>query len=128
MKRFSEDHEWVEVIDGVATLGITEYAAEELGQISFVELPEVGVVLGQGDELCVVESVKTASDLVAPIGGTVSEVNAALEHDPAPVNASPEEEGWICRLTDVDPAECNDLMTETEYEMFVQEDEDESEV
>lgn len=125
MKRFSEEHEWVEVADGVAAVGITAYAAEELGEITFVELPEQGTVLGQGDSLCVVESVKAASDVFVPIGGTIMEVNGRLEEEPELVNASPEGEGWICKLTEVDEGELDSLMSEEEYEAFTSSDDDE---
>jgi len=125
MKKFSEEHEWVEIEDGVATVGITAYAAEELGEITFVELPGKGVVLGQGDSLCVVESVKAASDVFVPIGGTIMEVNGRLEEEPELVNESPEGEGWICKLSEVDEGELENLMTEREYEAFVAVDDDE---
>ena len=116
MKRFSEEHEWVEVADGVATIGISAYAADELGDITFVELPEVGIVVGQGDALCVVESVKAASDVFAPISGTVTEVNEALEEDPGIINASAERDGWICKLGEIEEADLDNLMGEEEYE------------
>lgn len=120
MKRFSEDHQWVEIDDGIAVIGITAYAAEELGDITFVELPEVGAVLSPGDALCVVESAKAASDVFVPIGGTVRDVNAALESEPALINASAERDGWICTLEDVDLGELDSLMDEDEYETFVE--------
>ncbi len=123
-KRFSEEHEWVQVENGVATVGITAYAAEELGELTFVELPEKGLVLGQGDALCVVESVKAASDVLVPIGGTVSDVNARLEEEPELINESPEAEGWLCRLSEVDEAELDSLMNEQEYEAFTSAEED----
>lgn len=119
MKRYSEEHEWVEVVDGVATVGISAYAAEELGDITFVELPDVGLVVGQGDALCVVESVKAASDVFSPIGGTVQAVNLALEEDPGIVNASADRDGWICKLTEVEESDLDNLMTEEEYEELV---------
>ena len=123
-KRYAEEHEWVVVEDGVATVGITAYAAEELGDITFVELPEPGVVLAQGDTMCVIESVKAASDVFAPIGGTVSAVNTRLEEEPGLVNDSAEGEGWICRLQEVEEPEMDGLMTEKEYEEFIAGDED----
>lgn len=122
MKRFSEEHEWVEVKGGIATMGITTYAAEELGDITFVELPTVGTVVAQGESLCVIESVKAASDVFSPIGGTVKEVNMALEDDPGLINASAEKEGWICKLEDIDTGELDSLMTESEYEAFTEGD------
>ena len=123
-KRYSEEHEWVVVEDGVATVGITAYAAEELGDITFVELPEPGVVLAQGDTMCVIESVKAASDIFAPIGGTVGPVNSRLEEEPGLVNDSPEGEGWICRLQEVEEPEMDGLLTEKEYEEYVAGDDD----
>jgi len=119
MKRFSEEHEWVELEGGVGAVGITAYAAEELGDITFVELPEVGVVLAQGEALCVIESVKAASDVFVPIGGTVTEVNMRLEEEPGLVNESPEKDGWICKLDEVDESDMDSLMTEDEYDQFV---------
>ena len=124
MKRFSEEHEWVEVENGVATVGITGYAAEELGDITFVELPERGVVLAQGEALCVIESVKTATDVFVPVGGTISQVNDKLEEEPEVINASPEREGWICKLEEVDEGELESLMTEEEYEAFTSSEDD----
>jgi glycine cleavage system H protein len=118
MKRFSEEHQWVEYKNGRATMGITAYAAEELGEITFVELPEQGLVVSQGDAICVVESVKAASDVFAPIGGTISEVNLKLETDPTPLNDTPESLGWICRLDEVEESDLENLMTESQYETF----------
>ena len=119
MKRFSEEHQWVEIKDGVATIGITAYAAEELGEITFIELPEVGTVFAQGDTLCVVESVKAASDVFAPVGGTVKEVNQRLDQEPGQINVSPERDGWLCRFEEVDESEMDALMTEAQYEEFI---------
>ena len=125
MKKYSEEHQWVEVGNGVATVGITAYAAEELGEISFVELPEKGIVFAQGDSMCVIESVKAASDVFAPVGGTVLEVNQRLEKEPDIINDSPEREGWICRLSELDERELESLMTDAEYEAFVAGEEEE---
>lgn len=119
MKRISEEHEWVEVNADVATVGITAFAAEELGDVTFVELPEVGQTVSQGDSLGVVESVKAASDIFAPLGGTVVEVNSVLEEKPGLVNDSPEEDGWFCRLNEISAEDLDDLMTPEEYEEFV---------
>lgn len=125
MKRFSEEHEWVEIGDSIATMGITSYAADELGDITFVELPTVATVVGQGESLCVIESVKAASDVFSPIGGTVKAVNEALEEKPGLINASAEKEGWICKLEDIDPSEMDSLMNEEEYEAFIESDSEE---
>lgn len=124
MKRFSEEHEWVELVDGIATIGITAYAAAELGDITFIELPETGVVLGQGEALCVVESVKAASDVFVPIGGTIVEVNGKLEEEPEQINDSAENDAWICKLNEVDASEMEGLMTEEEYEAFTSSEDD----
>jgi glycine cleavage system H protein len=118
MKRYSEDHQWVEVRKGTAAVGITAFAAEELGEITFIELPEIGTVVTQGDSLCIVESVKAASDVFAPISGTVAEVNQQLDENPALINDSPERDGWVCRLKEIDESELDELMSESEYEAF----------
>ena len=120
MKRYSEDHLWLELVDGIATVGITVHAAEEMGEICFVELPEIGSVLAQGDPLCVVESDKAASDLLSPVGGTVTEVNEGLEENPTVVNDSAEGDGWFCRLGEVDQAEVDGLMVEEAYERLLE--------
>ena len=125
MKRFSEDHLWLEFADDVATIGVTVHAAEELGEVCFVELPEIGAVLAQADALCVVESDKAASDVFCPVDGTVTEVNERLEENPGLVNDSAEGEGWLCRLGEVDEAEVDGLMTEEAYERFLEAAQDE---
>jgi glycine cleavage system H protein len=119
MKRFSEEHQWVEYEDGRATVGITAYAAEELGEITFVELPDQGLVVSQGDAICVIESVKAASDVFAPVGGTITEVNGKLETNPGPINDTPESLGWICRIEEVEESDLENLMTESQYESFI---------
>ena len=124
MRRFSEEHQWVDVRAGVATVGITAYAAEEMGEINFVELPDEGLVVGQGEALCVIESVKAASDVFSPVSGTVAKVNRRLEDDPTLLSLSPEKDGWICRLEDVDEEELDNLMTESRYEAFLDSGED----
>lgn len=125
MKRYSDDHQWVRYEEGRATVGVTAYAADELGDITFVELPDVGLVVSQGDVLCVVESVKAASDVYAPVGGTVVEVNRVLEAQPRLVNDSPESKGWICRLEEVVESDLDSLMTDAQYEAFLSEEADE---
>lgn len=125
MKRFSEDHLWLEYTDGIATIGVTVHAAEELGVVCFVELPEIGSVLSQGDPFCVVESDKAASDVFCPVGGTVTEVNDRLEESPGVVNDSAEGDGWLCRLGEVDETEIEGLMTEETYERFLEEEQNE---
>lgn len=118
---FTDEHEWIDVEGETATVGITDYAQEQLGDIVFVETPEIGVELAQGDDAAVVESVKAASDVYAPISGTVVEANDALEDEPALVNNSAEEDGWFFRLTLSDKAELDDLMDEKAYKAFVEE-------
>ncbi|MBT3286267.1 MAG: glycine cleavage system protein GcvH [Victivallales bacterium] len=122
MKRFSEEHQWVEYDGQQATVGITAYAAEELGEITFVELPDLGVVVSQGEALCVVESTKAASDVFAPVGGTVVAVNELLEKTPALVNDAPETRAWICRLEEVDEVDLEILMTEARYDSLLGDD------
>ncbi|WP_417613809.1 glycine cleavage system protein GcvH [Parasphingorhabdus sp.] len=116
---FTDEHEWVEVEGDTATVGITDYAQEQLGDIVFVEVPEVGSELSQGDDAAVVESVKAASDVYAAVSGEVIEVNEALEEEPGLVNSSAEEDGWFFRLTLSDKEELTDLMDEKAYKAFV---------
>jgi glycine cleavage system H protein len=117
--RFTEQHEWVRVDGGEATVGITKYAAEQLGDVVFVELPEAGRKVGKGGEAAVVESVKAASEVYAPVGGEVTEGNTALADDPAKVNADPEGDGWFFKLKGVDAGEFGKLMTKAQYDEFV---------
>ncbi len=117
---FTEEHEWIDVEGDTATVGITDYAQEQLGDIVFVELPDVGTVVEQGGDAAVVESVKAASDVYAPISGEVTEANGALEDDPALVNTSPEEDGWFFKLTISDKSELEGLMNEKTYAVFVE--------
>ncbi|MEL6541752.1 MAG: glycine cleavage system protein GcvH [Pseudomonadota bacterium] len=117
---FTDEHEWFDVEGETATVGITDYAQEQLGDIVFVELPSVGTMLDKGGDAAVVESVKAASDVYAPISGEVTEGNAALEDEPALVNSSPEEDGWFFRMTVSDKAELEGLMDEAAYKEFVE--------
>jgi len=116
---FTDEHEWIDVEDDVATVGITDYAQGQLGDIVFVELPEIGALIEQGKDAAVVESVKAASDVYAPITGEIIEVNPALEDDPALVNSSPEEDGWFFKMTIADEGELDRLMDEEAYKAFV---------
>ena len=116
---FTDEHEWIDVEGESATVGITDYAQEQLGDIVFVELPDVGTMLDKGGDAAVVESVKAASDVYAPISGEVTEGNSALEDEPALVNSSPEEEGWFFRMSVGDSAELEGLMDEKAYKAFV---------
>lgn len=115
---FTEEHEWIEVDGDDATIGITDYAQEQLGDIVFVEVPQAGTELAKGGEAAVVESVKAASDVFTPISGTVIEGNSALEDDPELVNSSPEEEGWFFKLTVQDAGELEGLMNAAAYKAF----------
>ena len=116
---FTTEHEWIDVDGDVGTVGISEYAQGQLGDIVFVDVPDEGKEIAKGDEAAVVESVKAASDVYAPASGTVLEGNAALADDPSLVNSDPEGEGWFFRLTLTDPDEVDDLMDEAAYEAFV---------
>jgi len=116
---FTDEHEWIDVEGDTATVGITDYAQEQLGDIVFVELPDVGSVVEKGKDAAVVESVKAASDVYAPISGEVTEANDALEDDPALVNTSPEEDGWFFKLTIGDKEEMEGLMDAKAYKAFV---------
>ncbi len=120
MRKFNETHQWVDYEEGVATIGITTRAVEKMGDINYIELPAIGAVFMQDDVLCIVESAKAASDVLTPVGGTVVEVNMHLEKTPELICASPEGEGWICRFSEVDTDELENLMTEEEYEIFVE--------
>jgi len=122
MKRYTEDHEWVELNGEIAFVGISRHAADELGDITFVELPEIGNDVIVGDPIAVVESVKAASDIYAPISGTVKEVNTELEEDPGIINASPEENGWVCKLENIDISEIDDLMDKKAYDKYLESD------
>jgi glycine cleavage system H protein len=117
--RFTDQHEWVRLDGDVATVGITRYATEQLGDVVYVELPEGGRKVGQGGEAAVVESVKAASEVYAPISGEVTEANSALAADPAKVNADPEGEGWFFKLKIADKGEFSKLMTDAQYTEFV---------
>ena len=117
---FSEDHEWIEVDGDTGTVGITDYAQEQLGDVVFVELPEIGRTVIKGDDMAVVESVKAASEVYAPVGGEVVAVNETLEDNPAAVNEDAEGEGWFVRLKLADAAELEDLMDAAAYAAFAE--------
>lgn len=115
---FTEEHEWIDVEGDTATVGITDYAQEQLGDIVFVELPDTGAKVAKGKDAAVVESVKAASDVYAPITGEMTETNGALDEDPALVNSSPEEDGWFFKLTIADKGELDGLMDAEAYKSF----------
>jgi glycine cleavage system H protein len=115
---FTDEHEWIDVEGDTATVGITDYAQGQLGDIVFVELPDVGSVIEKGKDAAVVESVKAASDVYAPISGEIMETNDALEDDPALVNTAPEEDGWFFKMTIGDTSEFDGLMDLAAYKSF----------
>ncbi len=117
--QYTKSHEWVRTEDGVATVGITDHAQDELGDVVFVELPETGATLAPGDSFGAVESVKAVSDLYAPVGGEVVEVNGALEDSPEKINEDPYGEGWILKLQISDEG---DLLSAADYEKLLEEE------
>jgi glycine cleavage system H protein len=117
--RFTDQHEWIRNDGGTATIGITKYAAEQLGDVVYVELPTPGKKLTAGGEAAVVESVKAASEVYTPASGEVTEANAALAAEPAKVNADPEGAGWFFKLKLANPGELSKLMTKDQYANFV---------
>jgi glycine cleavage system H protein len=119
--KFTNDHEWVRIEGDVATIGITDYAQQQLGDVVFVELPDVGKTLERGKDAAVVESVTAASEVYAPIDGTVTEVNPALTDDPSTVNTDPQTGGWFFKIKIADPAQLDALLDETQYNNMIQE-------
>lgn len=114
--KFTVDHQWIRLEeDGIATIGITDYAQKQLGDVVYVELPEVGRELGMGDEVAVVESVKAAGEVKMPLTGTVLAVNENLQDDPGIVNADPEGDGWFIRISINHPGEVEELMDDSAY-------------
>jgi len=118
--RFTKDHEWVRLEGGTATIGITDHAQNALGDVVFVDLPEVGREVAEAESCAVVESVKAASDVYAPVAGKISAVNSALADDPALINSAPTAEGWFFKMEGVDPAAIAALMDEADYAAFVE--------
>jgi glycine cleavage system H protein len=119
-RRYTRDHEWIELSGEVATVGITDYAQGQLGDITFVELPADGATLTAGNSAAVVDSVKAASDVYSPASGTVREANPALEEQPELVNTAAESDGWLWRMTVSDPTALDALMDDAAYQDFVQ--------
>ena len=117
--RYTKDHEWISVDGDIGTIGITDYAQQQLGDVVFVELPEPGRKLARSGEAAVVESVKAASEVYAPLAGEVTQINGALEAAPATVNADAQGSGWFLKLRLDDPAALDGLMTEEEYKAFL---------
>jgi glycine cleavage system H protein len=117
--KFTKDHEWLKVDGDVATVGITAYAAEQLGDLVFVQLPDIGATLDKGEEVAVVESVKAASDVYAPLAGEVVEINEAIVNDPSIVNSDPENAGWFFKLKLADLKSLDGLMDEAAYKELI---------
>jgi glycine cleavage system H protein len=117
--KFTEEHEWLRPEGDLIVVGITEYAATQLGDIVFVELPEVGTVVSKDDDCVVIESVKAASDVLAPIDGEIVEVNEVLTDEPAKVNDDPLEAGWIFKIEPSDPSQMDEYLTEAEYKKLI---------
>ena len=117
--RFTKDHEWVDLVGDTATIGITAYAAEQLGDVVYVELPEAGKAVQAGEQMAVVESVKAASDVFAPVSGEVTAANAELDGNPQTVNDQPEGEGWFVKIKGVDPKQVEALMDRDAYEAYL---------
>lgn len=118
--RFTQDHEWIKLEGDVATVGITDYAQSQLGDVVFVEVPDAGRTLEKGKDAAVVESVKAASEVYAPVDGTVVEGNAALADDPSLVNSAAETDGWFFKMTLADKAQFDALMDEAAYKSFIE--------
>jgi len=123
--RYSQEHEWVAVEENIATIGITDYAQEQLGDVVYVELPEVGAQVTKDEAFGVVESVKAVSDIYAPVSGTVVEVNISLPDSPETVNEDPYGDAWMIRVEMSDPGGVGDLMTADQYKKFVAEEQGE---
>ena len=119
-RKYTDEHEWIDIDGAIATIGISDYAQGQLGDIVFVELPEAGRSLAQGDEAAVIESVKAASEVYAPASGEVTEPNPDLDADPGKVNADATGEGWLYKMKITDAGELDDLMDEDEYKGYVE--------
>ena len=119
--KYTREHEWVDISDDIATVGITYYAQEQLGDVVFVDLPATGELCDKGSEVAVVESVKAASDIYAPLTGQIIESNSALSERPELINEDPENDGWFFRLRFSDLSDIDDLMDEADYQQYVQE-------
>jgi glycine cleavage system H protein len=119
MLKFTEDHEWLRIEDDIATVGITDHAQEQLGDLVFVELPAPGTRPEKGAAAAVVESVKAASDVYAPVSGEVTEINQAIVDEPAPVNRDPMGEGWFFKIKISDPSQLDRLLDEKAYQAMI---------
>ena len=119
-KKYSEDHEWVTIENNIATIGISNHAQESLGDIVFIELPEIGKIVKAKDSLCFVESVKAASDIYSPLDGEITEVNQNLENDASIINQDAENNGWIFKIKINNPDQLNNLMNFDDYNKFLE--------
>jgi len=119
---YTKEHEWIDVEEGIATVGITDYAQDQLGDIVYVELPEVGSEFSTGDEFGSVESVKAVAEIYMPIAGEIVEINEGLEESPELVNKNPHDDGWIVKIKVADPSELDDLMDHEAYEEWVEQE------
>jgi glycine cleavage system H protein len=117
--KYTEEHEWLDEDGGIVTVGITAHAAEELGDIVFVELPDVGTTVSKDDEIVVIESVKAASDILAPLDGEIVEVNEPITEDPGKVNEDPEGDAWFFKMKIEDASALDDYMDEAAYKKFI---------
>ncbi len=117
--KYTEEHEWLRVENDVVVVGITSHASEQLGDVVFVELPEVGTEVAKDDDAVVIESVKAASDILAPIDGEIVEVNEALTDEPGKVNEDPEGDAWFFKIKASDPSQMDDYMDEAAYKAFI---------
>lgn len=117
--KFTEQHEWLKPEGDEVVVGITEHAANELGDIVFIELPEEGTTVSKDDEIVVIESVKAASDIMAPVDGEITEVNDAIVDEPGKVNEDPMGDGWFFKIKPSDPSQMDDLMDEAAYQKFI---------
>jgi glycine cleavage system H protein len=113
--RYTESHEWISLKGNIGTVGITDYAQKELGEIVFVDLPKIGAKIKAGQEACVLESTKAAADVYAPVSGKVIEINESLRHNPSALNKSAEENGWLFRIEILEPSEWEKLLTRSQY-------------
>ena len=117
--KFTEDHEWLRIDGDTVVVGITEHASTQLGDVVFVELPEEGLMVSKDDEIVVIESVKAASDILAPLDGEIIEINEALSDEPSKVNEDPMGDAWFFKMKPSDPSQVEDYMTEDEYNKLI---------
>ena len=113
--KFTDSHEWIHIKEGMGVVGITAYAQQELGEIVYIELPKVGKVVRQGEEVCVLESTKAAADIYAPLSGEIIEINVSLKENVSTLNHSPQKEGWLFKIKLSKPQEEDGLLEESEY-------------